>query len=349
MSLLRRAVRGRARPARGATLGQAGCRTLGRASEKLKCGTPNGRSMLPVTLPPQRPDLDALTEAARRVRVDVLRMTHKAGSGHPGGSMSMAELLVGLYGTRLRVDPQDPKAEDRDRFVLSKGHTCPALYAVLAERGFFSKAEYASLRRVGGLLQGHTDHKIPGVDMSAGSLGMGLGFGNGVALAQRMRGKDTRVWVMLGDGECQEGSIWESAMTTPYRKLDNLTCIVDYNQIQIDGFVKDVKDIEPFADKWRSFGWDVREIDGHDMQQVLDAYDYADAVARRGADERRRSSSADSRVGSGKPVLILANTAKGHGVSFTRLKADYHGRALTDDEMARALPELGEEFTGAIE
>jgi transketolase len=287
--------------------------------------------MLPVTLAPATPDLEDLKEAARRVRVDVLRMTHKAQSGHPGGSMSMAELLVALYATRMRVDPRDPKKAGRDRFILSKGHTCPGLYAVLAERGFFGKEEYKGLRRAGNLLQGHTDVKIPGVDMSAGSLGMGLGFGNGVALGERLAGRDTRVWVMLGDGECQEGSVWESAMTTPFRKLDNLTCIVDYNQIQIDGFVRDVKDLEPFADKWRAFGWDVVKIDGHDLRQVLAAYGYA-----------------DSRVGSGKPVLILAHTEKGHGVSFTTLKADYHGRALTDDEMKRALPELGETFTGAI-
>ena len=167
--------------------------------------------------------------------------------------------------------------------------------------------------------------------MSAGSLGMGLGYGNGVALAARLQGWDTRVWVMLGDGELQEGSVWESAMTTPFRKLDNLTAIVDANQIQIDGFTKDVKDLEPLGDKWRAFGWDVVEIDGHDLKQILSAYDYA-----------------DSKVGSGKPVLILARTKKGKGVSFTELKADYHGRALTDEEMKRALPELGETFTGAI-
>ena len=287
--------------------------------------------MLPVTLAPAKPNLDELKEAARRVRVDVLRMTHKAQSGHPGGSMSMADLLVALYATRLRVDPNDPKAATRDRFILSKGHTCPALYAVLAERGFFSKEEYKGLRRAGFLLQGHTDIKIPGVDMSAGSLGMGLGFANGVALGEKLAGRDTRVWVMLGDGECQEGSVWESAMTTPFRKLDHVTAIVDSNQIQIDGFVKDVKDLEPFADKWRAFGWDVRSIDGHNFHEILAAYDYA-----------------DSRVGKGKPVLILAHTEKGNGVSFTRLKADYHGRALTDDEMKRALAELGEEFTGAL-
>ena len=285
----------------------------------------------PVALSPARPDLAAMKEAARKLRVDVLRMTHKAQSGHPGGSMSMAELLVALYATRLRVDPRDPKKATRDRFILSKGHTCPGLYAVLGEMGFFPREEFKGLRRAGNLLQGHTDHKIPGVDMSAGSLGMGLGFGNGVALAARIQGWDSRIWVMLGDGELQEGSVWESAMTTPYRKLDNLTVIVDVNQIQIDGFTKDVKDIEPLADKWRAFGWDVVDINGHDFDAVLKAFAYA-----------------DSRVGSGKPVCILARTEKGHGVSFTTLKADYHGRALTDDEMKRALPELGEEFTGVL-
>ncbi len=287
--------------------------------------------MLPLTLAPARPASADLVEAARQVRVDVLRMTHKAASGHPGGSFSMAELVVALYASRLRVDPAESKKAGRDRFILSKGHTCPALYSVLAMRGFFSAEEFKGLRRAGNLLQGHTDHKIPGVDMSAGSLGMGLGFGNGVALGERLQGRDTRIWVMMGDGELQEGSVWESAMTTSFRKLDNLTAIVDANQIQIDGFTKDVKDIEPLADKWRAFGWDVKEIDGHDFAQVLDAYDYA-----------------DSRVGSGKPVLILARTEKGHGVSFMALKADYHGRALNDDEMKRALAELGETFDGPL-
>lgn len=279
-----------------------------------------------------RPPLDALREAARQVRVDVLRMTHKAQSGHPGGSMSAADLLVALYDTRLRVDPRNPKWEDRDRFVLSKGHCCPGLYAVLARRGFFHPREFVGLRRVGGMLQGHSDMKIPGVDMSAGSLGMGLGFANGAALAARVRGKGYRVWVMLGDGEIQEGSVWESAMTTPFRGLDTVTAILDYNKIQIDGFVKDVKDPEPLADKWRAFGWDVKVIDGHSFHEILDAYDYA-----------------DRRVGSGKPVLILAHTLKGKGVSFMEDKAEYHGRALTDDEMRRALPELGEAFEGAID
>jgi transketolase len=161
--------------------------------------------------------------------------------------------------------------------------------------------------------------------MSAGSLGMGLGFANGVALAARLHGSDARVWVMLGDGECQEGSVWESAMTTVHRKLDRVTVVVDANQIQIDGFTRDVKDLEPLADKWRAFGFDVVEIDGHDFPGILRALDHADA-----------------RVGSGKPVCIVANTQKGAGVSFTTLKADYHGRALTDDEMRRALAELGE-------
>jgi len=280
--------------------------------------------MLEVTLAPAVPDVAALQEVVRQVRIDVLKMTHKAKSGHPGGSFSMAEMVVALYATRLRVDPAQPKAPGRDRFILSKGHTCPALYSVLSQRGFFPASEFAGLRRAGNLLQGHTDHKIPGVDMSAGSLGMGLGFGNGVALAERLAGRDTRIWVMLGDGELQEGSVWESAMTTPFRKLDNLTAIVDANQIQIDGFTKDVKDLEPLAAKWQAFGWDVKEINGHDLTQCLDALAYA-----------------DSKVGSGKPVLILMRTEKGAGVSFMRLKSDYHGRALTDDEMTRALAELG--------
>src|SRR5439155_4575295 len=228
---------------------------------------------------------------------------------------------------RLRVDPHAPKAADRDRFILSKGHTAPALYSVLAERGFFPREELMRLRKLGALLQGHADQKVPGVDMSAGSLGMGLGFANGVALATRLQGSDARVWVALGDGECQEGSVWESAMTTAHRRLDHVTVIVDANQIQIDGFTKDVKDLEPLAAKWRAFGFEVLEIDGHDMAQILKAYEIADA-----------------RVGTGKPVCIVANTQKGAGVSFTTLKADYHGRALTDDEMRRALAELGESF-----
>ncbi|HVL47828.1 MAG TPA: transketolase [Candidatus Thermoplasmatota archaeon] len=270
-------------------------------------------------------DLEAL---ARQVRIDVLRMTHRAQSGHPGGSMSAAELLVALYARKLRTDPKSSKHEDRDRFVLSKGHCCPGLYAVLGELGFFPTSEFDRLRRVGGLLQGHTDHKIPGVDMSAGSLGMGLGFANGVALAARIQGKPYRTWVMLGDGECQEGNVWESAMTTPYRRLDAVTAIVDYNKIQIDGFVKDVKDLEPMADKWRAFGWDVREIDGHDLAEVLAAYDWADA-----------------HVGTGKPACIVAHTVKGKGVSFMENKAEYHGRALTDAEMERAMKELGVDWT----
>ncbi len=280
----------------------------------------------------RRPSIEDLREAARQVRVDVLRMTHKAGSGHPGGSMSAADLIVALYDSRLRIDPREPKAANRDRFILSKGHCCPALYSVLARRGFFHPREFARLRRVGGLLQGHSDMKIPGVDMSAGSLGMGLGFGNGCALAARVTSRDYRTWVMLGDGEIQEGSVWESAMTTPFRRLDTVTAILDYNKIQIDGFVRDVKDPEPLADKWRAFGWDVRAIDGHDPQGILSAYDYA-----------------DERVGSGKPVLILAHTLKGKGVSFMESKAEYHGRALTADEMRRALAELGEEFEGPID
>ncbi|HLE97744.1 MAG TPA: transketolase [Candidatus Thermoplasmatota archaeon] len=269
-----------------------------------------------------------LREVAREVRVDVLRMTHAAGSGHPGGSMSMADLVVGLYWGPLRHDPSDPAWEGRDRFVLSKGHCCPGLYSVLARRGYFPVEELAGFRKLGQRLQGHADRKVPGVEMSAGSLGMGLAFGNGVALAARLRHADDaagelpRVYVMLGDGEVQEGSVWEAAMSAAHRGLDNLCAILDYNKIQIDGFVADVKGIEPLGAKWRAFGWHVVEIDGHDPAQIQAAYAEASATK-------------------GKPTLVLAHTLKGKGVSFTENKAEYHGRALTDDEMRRAMAELG--------
>ncbi len=266
-------------------------------------------------------DLRAL---ARQVRVDILKMTHRAGSGHPGGSMSETEILLALYfGGRLRIDPEDPKNPDRDRLILSKGHCCPGLYSVLAERGYFPRDELWSFRRVGHLLQGHSDLKIPGVDMSAGSLGMGLSYGNGCALAARVRGQDYRTYVILGDGECQEGNIWEAAMTSAHRKIDNLTAILDYNKIQIDGFVEDVKNLEPVVDKWEAFGWNVIEIDGHNFPELFSALDDA----------------ADTK---GKPTIIVAHTVKGKGISFMENQAEFHGRALKDEEMKRAMDELGE-------
>ena len=265
-----------------------------------------------------------LAELARRVRVDVLKMTHLAGSGHPGGSFSMTELMVALYARHMNVDPEDPRNNDRDRFILSKGHCCPGQYAVLSSFGFFDREELWNLRRIDAMLQGHSDIKVPGVDMSAGSLGQGLSFANGVALAAKLDGKSLRTWCMLGDGELQEGQVWEAAMTAAHWKLDNLTAIVDFNKIQIDGFVNDVKGIEPLAAKWRAFGWHVIEIDGHNFDDIEAAYEEALTTK-------------------GRPTVIVAHTVKGKGVSFMENDAQFHGRSLTQEEMVQALAELGEE------
>ncbi len=267
---------------------------------------------------------DELAEKARKLRIEVLKMTHAAGSGHPGGSFSMAEFLCSLYYNHANISPTSLDDPDRDVIILSKGHTAPGLYAVLGDLGFFDEAEYPRLRRLGGLLQGHADRKIPGIEMSTGSLGMGLGYGNGVALAKRMDGQGGRVFVILGDGELQEGNIWESAMTSAHRGLDNLVALVDWNKIQIDGHLDDVKAVAPVSDKFAAFGFHVIEANGHDFAAIENAYQgLADAPA-------------------GKPVCIVFDTAKGHGVSFMADTAEFHGRALTDDEMVQALAELGE-------
>ncbi len=264
-----------------------------------------------------------LQEKARLMRVETLKMTHAAGSGHPGGSMSMAEFLCELYYNRLNMSPGQLDDPDRDVVILSKGHCAPGLYAVLGDLGYFDKAEFPRLRRLGGLLQGHADRKIPGIEMSTGSLGMGLGYGNGVALAKKLDGHAGKVYVILGDGELQEGNIWESAMTSAHRKLDNVVVLLDHNKIQIDGPVADVKGVEPTTDKFRAFGFHVVACDGHDLAAVQAAYDEADSVT-------------------GKPVCIVFETVKGKGVSFTEDTAEFHGRALTDEEMARAMDELGQ-------
>jgi transketolase len=269
-------------------------------------------------------DPNELALIARQIRLDSLKMTYTAGSGHPGGSMSEAELLAALYyGGELRIDPKNPKDPKRDRFILSKGHCCPGLYSVLSQKGFFPREELAGFRRIGRMLQGHTDMKIPGVEMSAGSLGMGLSFANGCAMIARLEKRDSRNYVLLGDGECQEGQIWEAAQTSAHQKLDNVCAIVDYNKIQIEGFVKDIKNPEPFADKWEAFGWNAIEIDGHDFAAIFDALN-------------------EARSTKGMPTVIIAHTIKGKGVSFTEDKNEYHGRALNEDEMKRAMAELKE-------
>ncbi len=267
-------------------------------------------------------DISELSEIARQVRLDIIESTFAAGSGHPGGSMSAAEAVVALYHREMNYRPQEPQWPDRDRFILSKGHACPVLYSVLARVGFFPHEELKGLRKLGSILQGHPDmNKTPGLDASTGSLGMGLSFANGVAMAGGIDGKDYRVYVMLGDGEMQEGEVWEAAMTAAHYGLDNLCAILDYNELQIDGFNKDIMGIEPIADKWRSFNWHVIEIDGHDFQRIFDALD-------------------EARATKGRPTIIISHTVKGRGVSFMERRAEYHGRCLRPDEMEIAREEL---------
>ena len=269
-----------------------------------------------------RPDLATLRRLAIDLRQEILRTIAHAGSGHPGGSLSMVELLIGLYWYALRHDPKNPAWPERDLFLLSKGHGCPALYTVLAFQGYFPKAELMTLRRYPTRLQGHPERNSPpGVEMAAGSLGQGLSMANGIALADRLDGRRRRIYCLMGDGEIQEGQVWEAAMTAHHHTLDAVCAIVDANQLQQNGPVKDIKDLEPLPEKWRAFGWHAIEINGHDQAQVLDAYDQAAAVK-------------------GKPQVIIARTAKGKGVSFMELNPAWHGVAPKPDELARALSEL---------
>jgi transketolase len=269
----------------------------------------------------KRPDINRLKETARQLRREILTMLTEAKSGHTGSSLSCVEIVLALYAYKLRYDTKNPQWEDRDRFVLSKGHGCPTLYAVLAYSGFFPKAELRTLRKLGAQLQGHPQLGLPGLESSTGSLGQGLSIANGMALAARLNKKDIRVYCLLGDGETNEGQVWEAAMTSAHYKLDNLCAIVDFNKLQIDGFLCDVKNIEPLVDKWRAFGWHVIEADGHDFAQIMDALDKAEQIKE-------------------KPTLILAHTTKGKGVSFIENKAEWHGIAPKPDELERALKEL---------
>lgn len=258
---------------------------------------------------------------ARRVREHSLKMVAAANSGHPGGSLSEADILSVLYGRVMNHDPADPARPDRDRFVLSKSHACPALYAVLAETGYFPVSELSTFRQIDSRLQGHAHIKTPGVEMSGGSLGQGLSFGVGAALAARLDGRPSRTYVLLGDGECDEGQIWEAAMSAPHHGLDNLVAIVDRNRIQNDRWTDEVMTLEPLADKWRAFGWNVIEVDGHSVPELLAAFDRA----------------AETR---GRPTAVIAHTVKGKGVSFMEDNAAFHGKAPNPEELAQALAEL---------
>ncbi|KGG80512.1 transketolase [Caloranaerobacter azorensis H53214] len=263
---------------------------------------------------------------ATTLRRNIIKMLNESGSGHPGGSLSACEIVTALYFKEMRIDPKQPKWEDRDRFVLSKGHAAPVLYAALAEKGYFAKEELMKLRKTGQMLQGHPDMKgTPGVDMTTGSLGQGLAAANGMALAAKLSNKDYRVYALLGDGEVQEGMIWEAAMFAAHYKLDNLTVFLDNNGLQIDGENKEVMNIEPIDEKWEAFGWNVIKIDGHNFEEIFEALDKA-------------------RETKGKPTIIIAKTVKGKGVSFMENKVGWHGSAPNDEETEKALVELGGEM-----
>jgi transketolase len=259
---------------------------------------------------------------AKKIRRHIVTMTGRAGSGHPGGSLSAVEIVTTLYFKIMRHKPHDPHWPDRDRFILSKGHAAPVLYATLAECGYFPAAQLVTLRQLDSLLQGHTDCNLtPGVEMSAGALGQGLSFALGVALAGRLNKQDYRVHVLLGDGECDEGQVWEAAMASAHFKADNLVAIVDNNGQQIDGWNRDVMNLEPFPAKWQAFGWRVIEVDGHNFPQLIQAFKQAKQVK-------------------GQPTVIIAHTVKGKGVSFMENNPDFHGAAPNDIEVKLALKEL---------
>lgn len=276
---------------------------------------------LPLIMKYSKNQITTLQEKAKQVRRLIVRMLCKACSGHPGGSLSSADLITVLYFSVLRYRSQEPKWPDRDRFHMSKGHCCPLWYAALAEAGFFPEEELWSLRQMGAMLQGHPDSRTPGVDVASGSLGQGISVANGMALAGKLDKKDYRVYCLIGDGEIQEGNIWEAAMAASHYKLDNLCVILDYNGFQIDGKVQDVMNIDPVKSKWKAFGWNVIEIDGHNIRQILSAYDKARDVK-------------------GMPTIIVARTVKGKGVSFMEHVVDFHGRAPTQEETEQALKEL---------
>jgi len=264
-----------------------------------------------------------LQAKATTIRRHIIEMTHRASSGHPGGSLSCADIITALYFYKMRIDPKKPEMKDRDRFVLSKGHAAPALYATLAEKGYFPTSYLNTLRQIGSSLQGHPDMlSLPGIDMTTGSLGQGLSAACGMAFAARIDKINYRVYAIIGDGESQEGQIWEAAMFAGHHKLSNLTVILDHNRLQIDGKVEDIKGIEPISDKWKAFRFNVIDnVNGHDMQSIINALNKAE-----------RSGSA--------PSIIIAETVKGKGVSFMEWNNEFHGKAPNKEELDKAIKEL---------
>jgi transketolase len=266
--------------------------------------------------------VEELKQIAATIRCDIIEMICTAQAGHPGGSLSAADVVTALYFRLMRIDPANPGWEDRDRFILSKGHACPVWYAALAERGYFDKSHLGTLRQLNSILQGHPDmHKTPGIDMTAGSLGHGLSVGVGMALAGKLLKKDYHVWVVIGDGESQEGSIWEAAMAATKWKLDNLTAILDRNNLQNDFYVDDLMPIEPLSDKWRAFGWQTVEIDGHKMEEIVPALE-------------------DAKAFQGAPSMLIASTIKGKGVSYMENVCEWHGKAPSREQADQALDEI---------
>lgn len=266
--------------------------------------------------------MEELKKIAKEIRKGIIEEVYQAQSGHPGGSLSITDILTVLYFKEMNIDPQNPNWEDRDRFVLSKGHCSPALYATLASRGFFSIEELKTFRKIDSKLQGHPDRKhIPGVDMTTGSLGQGLSAANGMAISAKLDNKSYRVYCVLGDGEIEEGQIWEAAMTANKYHLDNLCVIVDNNNLQIDGKVEEVMSPYPIDEKFRSFGFEVIKIDGHNIEEIIKAFEVAKNVK-------------------GKPTCIIASTIKGKGVSFMENQASWHGKAPNEEQYKQAMQEL---------
>lgn len=268
-------------------------------------------------------EITELEKIANKIRCDIVKMIFEAGSGHPGGALSATDLLTVLYFNHMRYDPKNPEWEDRDRFILSKGHASALLYSVLAESGYFPVEELSTFRKLGTRLQGHPSRikNTPGVEISSGSLGQGLSVGVGMALALRLLNKESRVFVLLGDGECDCGQIWEAAMSAGHYKLDNLCAIIDYNKLQIDGTTEEVMGLAPLAAKWKDFRWNVIEIDGHNFNQIINGFNEAKNFK-------------------GKPTVIIANTEKGKGVSFMEGQCSWHGKALNQEQFNKAMGDL---------
>lgn len=270
-------------------------------------------------------EIRRLKKRAIQIRKHIVTMTGLAKSGHPGGSLSAVDIVTVLFFKKMRLKPEDPKWKYRDIFILSKGHASPVLYAALAEAGFFPVKELKDFRKLRSHLQGHPDRLMtPGVEMSTGSLGQGLSVANGVAMAIKIDNSQRKVYVLIGDGELQEGQIWEAAMTAAHYKLDNLIAIIDYNGLQIDGPVSNVKEVAPVAEKWKAFGWVTKEIDGHDFRQIIEALEWADSIK-------------------GKPAVIIAHTIKGKGISFMEGNVRFHGVPPSEEEMKAAFKELEEQ------